>query len=419
MPEGADSPGTAEGKGDPSPSPKRALIVGAGIGGLSAALFLARAGWSVTLAEREPLLNEVGAGLQLSPNVTRLLAPLGLLDDLEGIAVKPGALRIWNGTRGEPLSRAPLGKSAMARYGAPFLVVHRGDLQTALARRAKAQAAIDLRLGLAVESISESEDTVTARFRLADGGEETHAADILVAADGVWSKSRGLLGMPSATRYSGKTAWRSLVPREQAPLFAREAEVNLWLGPRGHLVHYPVCGGREINIVAIIEDSWREENWSAPGDPVQIEARFLGWHRKARDLVGSAETWKRWALCDRPADARWSSRRTTLLGDAAHPMMPFLAQGAGQAIEDGAALAALLRDAQTPDGIAAALNAYQAIRLPRSARVQSEARRQALIYHLEGIPARLRDAALGLLPAGVLLKRYSWLFDHDASAPAR
>lgn len=392
------------------PDGPHCLIAGAGIGGLTAALFMAKAGWRVTIAEREPLLSEVGAGLQLSPNATRLLADIGILRDLDGIAVAPSTLRVWGGLGGKVLNHAELGPKAAREFGAPFLVVHRADLQNALARRARENPAISILLGYRLADFREHEGGVTGIFETSSGLARIEA-DFLVGADGIWSRARALAGLPGPTRYSGKTAWRTLIPREQAPLFAREAEVNLWMGPRGHLVHYPVCGGREINVVAIIEDDWREEGWSAQGEANRLAIQFRHWHRQARDLIAAAESWKRWALCDRPPESRWSRARMTLLGDAAHPMMPFLAQGAGQAIEDAAALAACL-----PAGgdVTRALPRYDLARIRRTARIQKEARRQATIYHLDGIAARMRDAAISLLPGEMLLTRYRWIFEADA-----
>jgi salicylate hydroxylase len=389
---------------------RHCLIAGAGIGGLAAALFLAKVGWRVTLAEREPLLGEVGAGLQLSPNATRLLREIGILGDLDGIAVAPHRLRIWSATSGRMLNHALLGAKAAREFGAPFLVVHRADLQNALTRRAEAHPAITLLTGHRLQDIREHADGITGIFET-ETGEIRLDADLLVGADGIWSRARSLCGLPAPTHYSGKTAWRALIPREQAPLFAREADVNLWMGTRAHLVHYPVCGGRDINVVAIIEDAWREEGWSAPGDPDLLAARFSDWAKPARDLIAAAEGWKRWALCDRAPESRWSRARMTLLGDAAHPMMPFLAQGAGQAIEDGAALAALLAPETS---IPAALRRYDLKRIPRTARIQKEARRQARIYHLGGFAARLRDSTIALLPGDMILSRYCWIFDADA-----
>lgn len=394
------------------------LIAGAGIGGLAAALFAARAGWRVTLADREPHLQEVGAGLQLSPNASRLLARIGIIDALDDIAVEPGGLVVHRATDGHVVSRTRFGNRVLARFGAPFLVVHRADLQRVLLARVREHVAITLRLGLFLEEIHEGPDAIAVDFTRADGETERLSADLLVAADGLWSRGRKLCGLPSPSRDSGKTAWRTLIPREAAPLFAREADIHLWMGPDAHLVHYPVRGGDEINVVAIIEDDWREEGWSAPGDPDVLATRFAHWNERARNLIGAAEGWKRWALVDRAPESRWSRPRMTLLGDAAHPMLPFLAQGASQAIEDAACLGALLSgtgSAAAP--LAAALQRYDALRIPRTARIQKAARSQGRLYHASGLGARLRDTALSLVPGETLLERFAWIYEHDAHVP--
>jgi salicylate hydroxylase len=401
----------------PAPPP-HCLIAGAGIGGLAAALFIAQAGWRVTICDRENALQEAGAGLQLAPNATRLLADIGILDDLDDLAVEPMGIRVRRAGDGRQITRAELGPKATERFGAPFLVVHRADLQNALLKRARANANIEIRLGLRLVDIREGESKIAGLFEVTDGPELRIEADLLVGADGLWSRARTLAGLPAPTRYSGKTAWRTLIPREAAPLFAREAEVNLWMGPDAHLVHYPVCGGHEINVVAIIEDDWREEGWSAPGNPDILASRFRTWNKKARDLIDAAEHWNRWALVDRAPEGRWSRARMTLLGDAAHPMMPFIAQGASQAIEDAAALATLLRPIREgTEPLAQALRRYDATRIPRSARVQKEARRQGAIYHFDGLKARIRDSALQMLPGDMLLHRFAWVFAHDARLP--
>lgn len=394
------------------------LIAGAGIAGLTAALFLAKSGWRITICDREPTLAEVGAGLQLAPNATRLLDQIGIVDDLDDIAVEPNALKVWRGLNGEQMASAPMGKKARERFGAPFLVTHRADLQNALIRRVAAHPDITLRLGLRLVDIREGEASIAGLFEAAEGPEIRIEADLLVGADGLWSRARTLAGLPAPTRYSGKTAWRTIIPREEAPVFAREADVNLWMGPDAHLVHYPVCGGRDINVVAIIEDDWRDEGWSAPGNPDVLASRFRGWCSKARDLVGAADSWKRWALVDRAPESRWSRARMTLLGDAAHPMMPFLAQGASQGIEDAAVLATLLRKVHREGfPLATALRQYDAVRIPRSARVQKSARQQGQIYHFDGIRASLRDTALRMLPGDALMQRFAWIYGHNALGP--
>ena len=392
------------------------LIAGGGIGGLSAALFLAEAGWHVTLCDRETSLQEVGAGLQLSPNATRLLEPLGLLDDLDDIAVEPNRLIVHRGQDGSVLKDTSFGPNAVKRFGAPFLVVHRGDLHHALLKRVKSHPAITLRLGMRLSDIRTEPHAITGLFETPSGDIERISADLLIGADGLWSRARALTGLPAPSRYSGKTAWRTLIPREQAPLFAREAEVHLWLGPDAHLVHYPVRGGREINVVAIIEDNWREEGWSSPGSTDVITARFRSWNQKARDLIHAAQSWNRWALLDRAPESHWSRPRMTLLGDAAHPMMPFLAQGASQAIEDAFVLGEVLKSVRGGAMLQSALARYETIRIRRTARIQNAAQRQAKIYHLDGPMARIRDVAMRVTSGDMLLSRYDWIYGHKAEA---
>jgi salicylate hydroxylase len=384
------------------------IIAGAGIGGLTAALALAQRAFEVTLLEAADRLEEVGAGLQLSPNAARVLVALGIAERLKPHVIVPEHLAVRNARSGRLLAQGPLGATVAQRYGAPYWVIHRGDLQAALREAVASMPGITLRLGCKVESFTAEPDRVVVS---ASHGSQPLAAraDALIAADGLWSTLRQQLGHRTAPRSAGHTAWRALVPIEAAPKSAVLPAVNLWLGAEAHLVHYPVKSGRMINVVAIVDDNWREPGWSTPGAPRELLDRFSTgqWHASARDLLAASERWQKWALFDCPPLATWGKGRLTLLGDAAHPMLPYLAQGAAMAIEDAAVLAACLeRDADVP----AALRTYEASRLPRTARVQRDASRNGAVYHLGGAAAALRSLALMAMGGDRLISRYDWLY---------
>jgi salicylate hydroxylase len=233
---------------------------------------------------------------------------------------------------------------------------------------------------------------------------------LLIGADGIWSAVRALLGDTTRPRFAGRVAWRALVPTEMAAKPAREPMVNLWLGQRSHLVHYPVAGGAQINVVAITEDRWDAPGWSTRSTPAEVLARYpLGaWSRHARDLIGMPDQWLKWALHERPPLSRWGDGPITLLGDAAHPVLPFLAQGGALAIEDAAVLAAEIT--AHPDGFVQALRAYESRRRARTTQVQHTARQTGRIYH-RGVDAFLRDIAMRMLGGERLLQRYDWIYN--------
>lgn len=400
---------------------RHAIVSGAGIGGLTAALALARAGVDVTLLEQAPALVEAGAGLQLSPNASGILASFGILDRLAGLAVAPDRLRIRSARSGHDIVRMPLGPVAELRWGAPSLVVHRADLQAALVARVQAEPRVELRTGCTVTGFVASPSRVSVAI-LKDHRQEQVEADVLVGADGAHSMIRDRLALGPADRpqYSGRTAWRALVPGTEAPDFALRLETSLWLGSRAHLVHYPLREGALVNLVAITDEDWRggkrRDFWSEPGDASQIQQRFSGWDRDARRLVASAREWRRWPLFDRNPVSRWSVDRVALLGDAAHPMLPFFAQGAAQAIEDAAALGSVLAPDETGQRreIAAALAAYEQLRVARAARVQRASRNQGVLYHLPGPAAFARDLAMRMMGVEKMMSRLDWLYAYRA-----
>jgi len=384
------------------------IVAGAGIGGLTAALALAQRGFEVMLFEAAPRLEEIGAGLQLSPNAARVLIALGVEERLRPHVVAPEHLMVRSARSGRLLAQAPLGASVAQRYGAPYWVIHRGDLQAALREAVATTPAIALKLGTRVEGFAQRDGRVAVAASQGSQAIEAHALT-LIAADGLWSTLRQRLGHRAAPRAAGQTAWRALVPAEAAPRSFAIPAVNLWLGHDAHLVHYPVKAGRMINVVAIVEDEWREPGWNTPGATRELLVRFApeNWHASARDLLAAAEHWQKWALFDCAPLTAWGEGPVTLLGDAAHPMLPYLAQGAAMAIEDAAVLAACLD--RNPDA-PAALRRYEESRLPRTTRVQHDARHNGTVYHMRGAAAVLRSLGLMAMGGDRLIRRYDWLY---------
>ncbi|MFG1371704.1 FAD-dependent monooxygenase [Xanthobacter oligotrophicus] len=378
---------------------RSAVVVGAGIGGLAAAIALARAGLTVQVVEQAKKLKEVGAGLQLTPNATRILRDFGLLKRLEQVAVAPRSLDVRDGRSGATITRAHYGPAA-TRYGAPFLVVHRADLQNLLADAAREAGAI-LTLGSDLTAVEPSFGGVRAVVKQGDTL-LAHGADILVGADGVRSAVRAHLGVKDPPVFARRLAYRATVPVPNR----HPPDVRLYLGRDAHLVVYPVKGGEVLNLVAIVKQTEPVARWSAPGDSAAVHAAFASWTGEVRKLLESASHFLCWGLYDIDPLPRWGSGRVTLLGDAAHAMLPFLAQGAAQAIEDAVSLAgALTRESDA----ATALRAYEGERRGRTARIQSEARRNGMIYHLSGAPRIARDLVLRR-QGPALLDRYGWIY---------
>jgi salicylate hydroxylase len=390
-------------------SARSIVVAGAGIGGLTAALALATQGFRVALFDKAGKLEETGAGIQLSPNATRVLIGLGLRERLMPSVVAPEAVVIKTAHDAE-LARLRLGPPAEARYGAPYWMIHRGDLQAALLGAAVAHPGIELTLGAAVDGCAAQAEGVTVRVLRGQNAEEVHAA-AFIGADGLWSRVRALAGRTDTPRFARRSAWRALVLADAvAPKF-RAPAIHLWLGHGSHLVHYPVKAGAMINIVAIAADAQPTAGWSTATSPDEVLARFSAqaWAKPARDLLALPERWLKWPLYDSPPRPHRGRSAVTLLGDAAHPMLPFLAQGAAMAIEDAAVLAAAL--AAAPDDAAAALRRYEATRGPRVARVQRAARRNDTVYHLPWPASAARDFAMGRMGNDRLLAHYDWIYD--------
>lgn len=383
----------------------RVLIAGGGIGGLAAALCLAARGFEVDVFEQAATFAEVGAGIQLSPNCSRVLHALGLAEALDAVAFLPEGTEMRHWRTGRLITSNPLGSTVRATYGAPYYHVHRADLTDVLTVAARAQPAIRLHAGTRVESFAQ--DAASVRVMTTAG---TFTGALLVGADGIRSVVRTALFGAEAPTFTGNVAWRALVPADRLPENLVRPVAGVWWGPHKHFVHYYVRRGEIVNCVCVVEKrGWEVESWTARGERSELEADFAGWHPTIRTLIGAMDpnTCFKWALFDRPPMPRWSAGRVTLLGDACHPTLPFMAQGAAMAIEDGAVLA---RCAAEGDDVAASLGRYEQLRRGRTARIQLGSRRNARVFHLSGIAALLRNRAAGRAGAGVT----EWLYRYDA-----
>lgn len=381
------------------------LIAGAGIGGLTTALTVARIGFDVVICERAAQLTEIGAGIQLSPNAGRVLADLGLDDAIAGAAIEPEAIDVKSGVTGATLASLPVALFRQ-RYGVPYRVIHRADLQTVLVDAVRKTGSIKLLLGTTVGDVLPRGRELLVKLQ-GDRAEMVNAAAI-VGADGVWSTTRERVTGAFEPEPTGRTAWRTMIPLDNAPDTLAADRVGLWLGPDAHLVHYPIARGAAINVVAIVEETWDKPGWNARGDYRRIAERFNDWPADVRALVNAPQGWQKWALNAVDPTGSWSEGATTLVGDAAHAMVPFLAQGAAMAIEDAAVLATCL--AASPGNIPTAFAAYEAERKPRVARVWNAAKRTGEHYHAAPPMAGLRNLALRVAGPRLMLMQNDWIY---------
>jgi salicylate hydroxylase len=385
--------------------PRSAIVAGAGIGGLTAALALSRQGWRVTVLERRTGFSEVGAGIQISPNASRVLIDLGLGSALRRAASEPSRVVVRSIGSGAQIGEVALGPFMRERFGAPYYVIHRADLQRLLLDAVRSQPNVTLLLGREACGFGGGSGQEIA-IEKAGGARETLAADLVVGADGLWSKLRAATGPARAPEYRGFVAWRATMVRAEAPAEIAGEETGLWLGRAGHVVHYPLAGGRLLNIVAIERRADPVEGWAAPGRREDLLARFDDAAESLRQLLAVPAEWLLWSVFDLPA-ARMANGRLALLGDAAHPVLPFLAQGGALAVEDAATLANALAQARD---VPAALERYANARLARVRRVQAAARRNGRAYHSGGIPAFIRDRIMARLGPQGMAERYAWLY---------
>lgn len=386
------------------------LIAGGGIGGLAAALACSRAGWEVQLVERAPAFGEVGAGIQMGPNVVRVLHGWGLEQALQQVAAFPERLRVRSAANAEELGSLRLGERTRSLYGAPYATIHRADLHRMLLSAVVQQGSTALHVG---QQLASFEDTGSAvQVHTQDDGLQLQG-QALIGADGLWSRVRQQLLHDAPPRATGHLAYRAMVVQSDLPAALRSQEVTVWLGPKLHVVQYPVRGGEWLNVVAIVEGAVAEggdvQDWDHATHTRDLQAAMGHTCSALRDLIAAIHTWRLWALCDRPPMAgahQQAQGCVALLGDAAHPMRPYMAQGAGMALEDAACLQRVLAEGDL--SMAQRLQHYAQHRWQRNARVQARSIRNGQIFHASGVVRWGRDLSMRLL--GERLMDVPWLY---------
>ena len=393
---------------------RQALIAGGGIGGLATALAASRAGWDVQLFERAPAFSAVGAGIQLGPNVVKVLQSWGLADALHAVAAFPEQLQVRSAASGKMLGVMRLGSAMVQRHGAPYATVHRADLHGLLLNAVQQHTDAKLHLDRPLQGFSQTQQAVTVQT--ADGARID--GDVLVGADGLWSTVRQHLLGDGPPRRTGHLAYRALMPQATLPERLRCHHVTVWLGPRMHVVYYPVRGGEWLNVVAIVHGDgnkgFESSSWDHSAHAAELASAMGSSHAALQDLIQSVENWRLWPVCDRrPMQGAYqhAQGRVGLLGDAAHPMRPYLAQGAGMAIEDAAELGhhlSLADNAAFAFDVPALMQQYATRRWKRNAQVQARALRNGQIFHAQGLLRWGRDAAMKVL--GEKLLDMPWLY---------
>ena len=385
------------------PSPLRVLIAGGGIGGLAAALASARIGAEVRVFEKRQHPNEDGAGIQIGPNGTRILQLLGIADRLKPDVTTPKALQVHDGPTGEQVAQLPLGDWLAQRHGSPYWVAHRADLHSALSDAVAAHPLIELQHGIEIEDAETYPDEVLTK----SGGQVVGAGDVLIAADGLQSILRQNRFGAHRPRYSGKSAARTVIRIDRDRKGIARDSVGIWLAPEGHVVHYPVRAGRELAVVVIRKEAESDQSWATAVPHEWVKNAVKDFAAPVRNLIETSDSWRKWSLFELPPLKTWVDDRVVLLGDAAHPVLPFLAQGAVLALEDALTLARCLSDR---DDVGAALQTYQTARSRRAGSVQAASRRNGGIYHLDGRMRRARNVTLAFSPPKRLMASYDWLY---------
>ena len=381
------------------------LIAGGGIGGLTAALALSRHGFRVCLLEQAREFKEIGAGIQLGPNAFKMFDRLGITDQINTTAVFPESLLVMDSITAEEVTRIPLGEKFRDRFRYPYALIHRADIHAVLLLACQNSPLIALVTSQKVVRFEDDGDRVMAYTE--DGKSFEGAA--LIGADGLWSTIRATVVADGPPRVSGHIAYRAVLATEEVPLHLRIPSMTLWAGPRNHLVHYPLRGGELFNLVAVFHSDRYREGWDSAGDPDELKKRFQDVVPDVQTMLGKIESWRMWVLCDREPVKNWSHGRVTLLGDAAHPMLQYLAQGACMAIEDAVVLAEEM-DRAAGDH-AKAFEAYQERRYLRTGRVQLTARLYGEFFHASGASREIRNQFLRERTAEAARESVGWLYD--------
>jgi 3-hydroxybenzoate 6-monooxygenase len=383
------------------------LIVGGGIGGLAVALALAQKGVRTQVLEQASEFKEVGAGIQLGPNVFRMFDVLGLTQAVSALAVFPESLIMLDAISSDEVTRVPLDDRFRAKFTHPYALIYRPDLLSVLLEACRGNDLIDLYTSQKVVAVDERGAGVTART---ESGQSYDGA-ALIGADGLWSTIRQLVVGDGKPQVAGHITYRAVLPTKEVPEHLRRWSMTFWAGEKVHLVIYPLRGGDLYNLVAVFHSNRYEEGWDSFGDPAELNERFAKTCEPVRFLLGKIESWRMWVLCDRPPVKTWSKGRMTLLGDAAHPMLQYLAQGACMAIEDAVCLANRVEAAQ--GDYARAFEAYQAARYLRTGRVQIMARVYGEFYHASGVARELRNMMLSARTAEQSFEAMEWLYGED------
>jgi len=383
---------------------QQVLIVGGGIGGLTAALALARHGIPSQVIEQAAAFKEIGAGIQLGPNVFRMFERLGLIEPISALAVFPENLIMFDSITGEEVTRIPLDEAFRRKFYYPYALIHRADLHNVLLEQCRQSNLIRLDAAQKIADVKEMNGGITAKT----ASSKDYRGAALIGADGLWSTIRELVVGDGKPKPAGHIAYRAVLPTSEIPEQYRRRDMALWAGEKVHFVLYPLRTGELYNLVAVFHSNRYEEGWDSFGDPAELQERFAKTCAPVRVLLAKIESWRMWVLCDRPPVKDWSRGRVTLLGDAAHPMLQYLAQGACMAVEDAVCLAD--QAAAANGDYAAAFRAYQQARYLRTGRVQIMARIYGEFYHAGGVAKELRNIMLGSRTPDDAMAGMEWLY---------